>query len=533
MTTTGGACPPFAPCGGDPTACWDYDGGGGGSSPDNPGQAAVTSTCWTLVWALLGAGVVMVAYADHCLVRESPLEMLARYLAALRTRACRVRAEEQQEHQRDIDHAFVETLRTEENFLRDPSDPALVLPRSSENEYQPEDPGPGWFAFTTLSLLRSPRYLLYVQYIHAILIGSAGWGCLSSAASTLLWLALSREEYCVTAGLAAGRPAEQFVQQMADGFRVVTSNYQFLPTFLLVGYISYMLLRWRTWMVNCHRIQSGLHNVALLMGGAARPPVALPVRRKLFRVYRLLNLIHAETYRTVSPTVGPLDRATDYVTMGLITEDEVRRLAATQFDQIRAVALSWLVDAVNDLLASVGVVGEHAGVIVMESVAKLRGACGAHGSWFIKDNPNLYWQVMFCTVGLWLALILAGYPFSLLIYTDTASNAAESAGALGTACFQPMVLLGVFIMAAAIRTALMLVYIARNPFIWPRERIKVDNLLALSDRTMFAHIRSNFDGATGQPGEITRPAVDVRVAQRQRVPVPTIKGGTITESAET
>ena len=44
------------------------------------------------------------------------------------------------------------------------------------------------------------------------------------------------------------------------------SHYSFFPIFLLLGLLSYVTMRWREWLVNCHTVQAQLHNIGLMVG---------------------------------------------------------------------------------------------------------------------------------------------------------------------------------------------------------------------------------------------------------------------------
>lgn len=66
-----------------------------------------------------------------------------------------------------------------------------------------------------------------------------------------------------------------------------------MQIFLLVNYISFVVGRWREFMVNCHTIQARLHDIALICGGSVKTPVQPQTRRKLFKIYRYLSIIHA------------------------------------------------------------------------------------------------------------------------------------------------------------------------------------------------------------------------------------------------
>ena len=119
-------------------------------------------------------------------------------------------------------------------------------------------------------------------------------------------------------------------------------DYDFYPVFLLVGYIGYVVERWRLFMRNCHETQAKIHDVALLCGGSILGSPTTKIRRKLYRIYRYLNLIHALTFKSVSPTLGPMDLEIDFVrTLRLLEVDEADELLAMGNKQRDAV-IGWL-----------------------------------------------------------------------------------------------------------------------------------------------------------------------------------------------
>ena len=94
---------------------------------------------------------------------------------------------------------------------------------------------------------------------------------------------------------------------------------------------------------------------------------------------------------------------------------------------------------------------------------------------------------MFLLGLIFLVLVLVAFPFSLLVYSN-----APTLLLLGTPCFQPVTLFGVSLFAAGIRLVLMALFLLKDPFSFPTERLHVDSVLATIDRTMFTLLRAQF-----------------------------------------
>ena len=121
---------------------------------------------------------------------------------------------------------------------------------------------------------------------------------------------------------------------------------------------------------------------------------------------------------------------------------------------------------------------------VARALAETRTLTARHRDLFVRDNPNFYLDLMLLVVNALLFLVVFSYPFSLVVHTNKMF--------MQMPCFQPIVLIGVFVIMASFRTAYSLLSRLRNPFSWSRDRIKIDSLLASTDRAIFVLLRSNF-----------------------------------------
>jgi hypothetical protein len=111
---------------------------------------------------------------------------------------------------------------------------------------------------------------------------------------------------------------------MTGGLQAVIDSYKFLPLFLLLAYIGFLVDRWRQFMVTCHIIQGRLHDVAMLAGSIPDSKnITKKEKKQLYKIYRMLNVLHILVYK---PALRErLRNDTDFsffVELGLLTKDE-------------------------------------------------------------------------------------------------------------------------------------------------------------------------------------------------------------------
>jgi hypothetical protein len=299
-----------------------------------------------------------------------------------------------------------------------------------------------------------------------------------SGISTFFWNMVHYEDMCSTEPIF-----KDWIQEIARPFRIISKDYVFYPVFLTVGYLAFVLSRWREFMINCHEMQGDIHDVALLCGSAVSVAPGPEVRKRLFTIYRYLNLIHALCYKSMSPMLEGLDLDTDFVGgLGLLKDEEVIILSKVG-NKSRDTVISWLGSEVSALLLMEGVNSRFVEVDLANSIRRIRGRCARHHDLFVRDNPNLFTGCLVLVVNLFLFLILVSYPFSLFVHTPN--------GFLFP-CFQPVTLIGVFVLVASYQTSYCLFSRLRNPFSWDKDRIKVDSLMASTDQATFAVLRATF-----------------------------------------
>lgn len=471
-------CPAFQVCA---VHCWDEE-----------LVTSSASTCFRLAWSFIAIGVLLIGVAES---RGHWMGRVKKYFdfGSPRPKPEHQDVETRGEDNNDrldpdsirnmADNGFLTTDRTRDNFMKNSSDPTLQLPNAYGPEYANKSISQSVFPLSGFSPTDVTFDIIRSSLFRSCWMGSLGWGLICSSVSTVLWNLLHYESTCYPNDTYV----RDWIRNIAKSFDLVRSDFDFYPTFLLVGYIAFVANRWREFLANCHSIQGSIHDTALLCGGAMLKPPSVEIRSRLFNIYRYLNLIHALCYKSISPCMGPLDLETDFVyKLKLLTEDELDELLPME-NKILDTVIGWLSNEVSRFLAMDGVQHEYVGVELASCVTAIRMRTSKHHQLFVRDNPNLYLNLMLLIVNMLVSSVLVSYPFSLLVETP--------AFLVGIPCFQWLTLFGVFLLVLAYRTALALLVRLRNPFSWTSDRIKVDNLLASTDRSTFAMLRSSFQTA--------------------------------------
>ena len=115
---------------------------------------------------------------------------------------------------------------------------------------------------------------------------------------------------------------------MEKSLAEVLVGYRFFPAFLLLGLLTYIVERWRDFLTNCHTVQARLHDIGVAVGAAIVDPSSLRMRKKLYTLYRYMNVAHAKTYATVCAALPQSSQA--YIAYRLLTEEEVNILEAVE-----------------------------------------------------------------------------------------------------------------------------------------------------------------------------------------------------------
>lgn len=352
-----------------PEDCWDGESG--------------TSTCFIAVLIQFIFAVLLIAFSE--IVPRHP-DFFSFFTKFFQRKG---RKEYDDTDKEDLARAFLNTNRSEENFYRANSDPKLVMPCKHNAEYDHRLSNGTIRSFYPVSGLVSSLLKLFDASIVSpvVILGSVGLGLFASSMSSLMFMGIQYERSCINHHLSEAMDVdlETWLDQVGSSASEISSNYKFYPVFLLVGYITFVVARWREFMVNCHIIQGRLHDTALLIGGAMKSPVSLEDRRKLFKIYRLLNLIHALCYHAISPTLQQLDYEEAYVNkLGLMTREEAAILLPTG-NKARDGACALLVNESMLLLGSEGMDRNYVQTELSNLVCRIRAETTEHhGVYFLS-----------------------------------------------------------------------------------------------------------------------------------------------------
>ena len=122
--------------------------------------------------------------------------------------------------------------------------------------------------------------------------------------------------------------ASKLIVVVEKSLAEVLVGYRFFPAFLLLGLLTYIVERWRDFLTNCHTVQARLHDIGVAVGAAIVDPSSLRVRKKLYTLYRYMNVAHAKTYASVCAALPQSSQAC--IAYRLLTDEEVNILEAVE-----------------------------------------------------------------------------------------------------------------------------------------------------------------------------------------------------------
>ena len=211
------------------------------------------------------------------------------------------------------------TFRSEKNFIMSNVHPDLIIPSSHDPEYEPI---PEWSV--GLVLHTAGKAFLQWENNQNMVMNNLGLAFFASSFASLLAMVFRYEE-----DMAECNPEHHIIgtkQWLGGNTRALSSTidaFKFLPIFLLIAYIGFLVDRWRNFMVSCHTIQGRIKDLGMLAGSIPSVPVSIEERKHLYKIYRYLNSVHILLYRNfISIFKNGDDGIGRMVEMGLITEDE-------------------------------------------------------------------------------------------------------------------------------------------------------------------------------------------------------------------
>jgi len=400
-------------------------------------------------------------------LRNDQLSLTSELMASVKSR-----------HQKN---PVLRTWRSHLNFCKTNDDPFIRYPSPYSPEYVPLEQD------SSLSL-RVLKSILDQKETLGITISSLGYAFFTSALSSLLVI-LSRYEDAIYQNCpesADNFSYREWIQGNGATIRITLDGYKFLPIFLLLGYMGFLVNRWRMFLATCHSIQGRIHDIGLLCGSVPTIPVKEASKEKIWNIYRYLNVVHILCLKSFSPSLKDLVIESDYVTeLGLLTEDEATTIAMMEI-KARDGVLTLLAHATAELFQGESNFNQlednnynrchAANVAILDQICRLRGTCSQLHDLFVRDNPNEYIVSMQALTIVYAGLVVVGFPLIMQSY------ASDAAG-----CVQPAAFIGSFLMLMSLSFPLVLFKKLQNPF--AENGIEVDNLIASTELCLFQNMR--------------------------------------------
>tara|TARA_B100000795_G_scaffold70522_1_gene49429 strand:- start:1366 stop:1866 length:501 start_codon:yes stop_codon:yes gene_type:complete len=155
---------------------------------------------------------------------------------------------------------FVSHRRTEENFVRGNLDPLREMPPAYPPERAP--------CTYNQALLR--KVLFLQPHIQEAVMDSLGVAFIAGALGSLCWFVATEEgEYFSREGLESTAVVLSMASVFVDE---ILANFQFFPAFLLLGLLTFIVSRWREFLITCHTVQARLHDIGVCVGMAVMKP---------------------------------------------------------------------------------------------------------------------------------------------------------------------------------------------------------------------------------------------------------------------
>jgi len=249
-------------------------------------------------------------------------------------------------------------------------------------------------------------------------------------------------------------------------------------------------------------------SIGLLCGSAPDIQVPSPSKKKHYKIYRYLNVIHVLCLKKFSAALHDMSIEVDYVNkLGLLTKDETI-LVLSMENKARDGMLTLLAHMIGELLReSTKPDTVSKSTVLNEKVCNLRGNCARLHDLFLRDNPNEYIMIMNVLTFIFGCLVLLGYPILMTSYTSYDDSS----------CIQPGIWFGVFFVQLSISLPSALFDALQNPFDKDGDRIDVDNLMASSDLCLFQNLRTlwHFDKDMKASITDTRPFSQTTLLSRK------------------
>uniref|UniRef100_A0A7S3VDI0 Bestrophin homolog n=1 Tax=Chaetoceros debilis TaxID=122233 RepID=A0A7S3VDI0_9STRA len=374
------------------------------------------------------------------------------------------------------------TDRSERNFVKNVADATILYPSKSRPEYVP---------YPHLNFFEHIQTKLFVfsndEYIQSRMVSCAALASLSSAASSTLAMLFEHERHkqdCMEGlELEYTSSTKEWFMGQKDPFGDTLDSFKFLPIFLILAYIAFLVNRWRDFMITCHTIQGNIQDVGILVGSVPADQVTKEEKKQIYKIYRLLNAAHIMCYKKFMRDEFKNDDSvySQLVEMDLLTEKEGIHLGSMG-KKVREGLCSRILCEIDVLLSlTTKKYAESKSIVLNDKICDLRGTMAKLHDTFVRDNPNEYILAMQVLVYCYILLIITGYP--ILMFSD--NNAAFS-------CVQPLAFFGTFFTLVSLQMPFILFERLDNPFD-AHDDINAENLVASTELALFNSMRCQFN----------------------------------------
>ncbi|GFH57868.1 hypothetical protein CTEN210_14344 [Chaetoceros tenuissimus] len=384
------------------------------------------------------------------------------------------------------------TLRTEENFIKGNRDLDIEFPSEYPPEYEPVN----YVSLTEFmrTIVFTMRHDLYTSIaVHKCAVLAM---CATIASSFIAML--HKYEYYLQEACEDGIDFEAsedhalhfkgWIMGQRGPYNAAITSYKFLPIFLLLAYIAFLVQRWRDFMVTCHSLQGRFGDIGILIGSIPGKNVTLQEKKHLYKIYRLMNSLHIILYKEhMREEFNGSNCIAHLVYLELLTKEEAEAYAA-RGKKMRESLCSTLMSEVDTLIemsTKSDKVLESKSLVIHGKICDIRGTMAKWGDLFIRDNPNEYVLAMRLLIALLILLVTFGYP--LLMYSD--STAPYN-------CFQPLAFFGTFFTLLSLKVPFLLFVRMSSPFD-SMDDIRLEHLVASTEMGVFQSLRCQFSDEVG------------------------------------
>jgi len=335
----------------------------------------------------------------------------------------------------------------------------------------------------------------------ALLGASVCVACLSSALSTLLWLINSHSSY------TRDHTKVGLILQMQTAMESLMDDFKFFPTFLLLGYMNYVVGRWQDFVTRGWQIQESILSLGMAIA-AAMPECPDEKTRKLtYRIYRRLNAAHALHYRPTSSVheLAHLELDPGFVDRGLLTVAEARDLEPhLETGTAKFIVLTWIGRDLARSESQLQLEPPARANIKNALIPKIKDGMIDFDNTFVHLDPQQWSMLMTWLVNILVLCVIFGSPFRFFEIDSPV-------------CFQVQTPVTVLVLALSFWAALAMCEELRNPFDEGMDSLNVDGMLSFTDAVLYSTMREALNLSTDDDPDEEGTGADPDGDHRSRV----------------